>query len=164
MLLHSFLQGTCYCSSMVSIGCSVHICSMLLCLMELPSPQAAGTSCPTLFFPMGCMGTPALTPGAPPPPWASQTLLFLSHPFFSLLSLTAAAQSFYLFFLYIFMEVPPAWLRGSAVSCSETTGASRKWLEPAEYDTGRPCPFPQRPPLQPALTKIFQFKPNTSLF
>ena len=48
-----------------------------------------------------------------------------------------------------FPPAPPAWLRGSAVSCAGAVGAGWDRLEPAVCGTGQPRPLPTQAALQP---------------
>lgn len=71
-----------------------------------------------------CRGISVLRPEAPPPPLSSLTFCLqdhFSHIFF-LTPLSTAAECFVPFIKYAFQGLQWAWLLGSAVSCSRSTG------------------------------------------
>lgn len=132
LLLHGFLSLG-YSSSQESFSC-------------VDSPQATRKQ-PALLQSMGCKGISPPAPVAHPYLpcsliWVSAGL-FLSH--FHCSCLPQPLQCFLLFFNHFFTEALPDHLRGSAMPCSRSIGASWDWLHLVK---GRTWPFTQRPPLQ----------------
>lgn len=86
------------------------------------STGCRGTQYSTMVSHMGCTGISTPAPGAPPlPPSLNFALTGL---FFTFLLLTLPRHVLS-FLKYIFTEVPPSWLRGSALSYTGSIGASR---------------------------------------
>ena len=135
------LQGVSTCSRVgSSTGCSVDY------LLHCSPPWAVG----------GLSSSPGSSPGAAgesllcsgvwsifPSPSFSNLQGCFSHVF--LTPLTAALQHFLPFLKSIFTETPPAWLKGSAVSCGgsvlELAGKVCVW-----HWAAAPGVFSQRPP------------------
>jgi len=80
-----------------------------------------GTACLTMVFSIGCRGSSAPVPGAPPPPLSALSLvsaeLFLPHSL-TLLFPLQVRRSFFPLLQYVITEVLPSSLMGSALASS----------------------------------------------
>jgi len=129
----ALLQETSVRSSMASFPSAL----MWTSAPSWSSPQAAEE--PLLWNPEHLLAFLSLSP------WCLQGCFF--HIVFSVLSLNSCTAGFLPFAKYIYPEMPPSWLRGSAVSCSGSTRVCWSWLCLAQ---GSPCPLPFPAAPQPA--------------